>query len=161
MARKKKKPARGDKTLAVNRKARHDYLIEEEIEAGMMLVGSEVKSIRDGKASLAEAFCAYKGDELFLLQSHIAEYTQAHARNHLPVRPRKLLLHRRELDRLRQAVQREGMTLVPLEIYVKGRVLKLLIGLARGKKVHDKRHAIKERDEKREMQRALRKARDR
>lgn len=160
MGKKKKKPARGDKTLAVNRKARHDYEILEELEAGMMLAGSEVKSIRDGKASLAEAYCAFRGDELFLMQAHIAEYVQAHARNHLPVRPRKLLLHRRELDKLKQSVTREGMTIVPLEIYIKGRVLKLLVGLARGKKVHDKRHAIKERDEKREMQRAMRRDRD-
>ena len=154
--RKHKAPARGDKTITVNKRARHDYLIDEEIEAGIVLEGSEVKSIRDGKVSLSEAFCAFKRDELFLMQAHIAEYVEAHGRNHLPVRPRKLLLHRRELDKLKRAVQREGMTIVPLEIYIKGRVLKVAIGLARGKKEHDKRHSIKAREETREMQRALR-----
>lgn len=153
---KKKAPARGDKTLESNKRARHHYEIVDEIEAGIMLAGSEVKSMRDGKVSLTEAFCAFKGDELYLLQSHVAEYTEAHSRNHLPVRPRKLLLHRRELDKLRMAVQKNGMTIVPLELYVQGRVIKLLIGLARGKKLHDKRQTIKKREEERDMAREIR-----
>jgi SsrA-binding protein len=156
---KKKKPARGDKTLEVNKRARHDYEIVQEFEAGLALVGSEVKAMRDGKVSLAEAYCQFKGDELFLYQAHVAEYVQAHARNHPPLRPRKLLLHRRELEQLQRGSSRDGMTIVPLELYVKGRVIKLLIGLARGKKLHDKRQSIKERDEKREMQRAMRRDR--
>ena len=112
--------------------------------------------MREGRVSLKEAYCQFKNGELFLLQAHIAEFPQAHARNHAPLRARKLLLHRRELDHFDEAVQQQGLTIVPLAMYVKGRRVKLLIGLARGKKLHDKRQSIKERDEKREMQRALR-----
>jgi len=160
MGKKKKKPARGDKTLESNKRARHNFEIVEEFEAGIALVGSEVKAIREGKVSLKEAFCQFKGKELFLYQAHVAEYVQAHARNHPPLRPRKLLLHQRELEVLQRGSSRDGMTIVPLELYVKGRVIKLLIGLARGKKLHDKRASIKEKDEKREMQRAMRRDRD-
>ena len=156
MARSKKKRQLGDELLEDNRKARHDYEILEELEAGVVLVGSEVKSIRDHRVSLKEAFCQFRGDELFLLQAHIAEFTQAHARNHPPLRARKLLLHRRELDHLREAVKHQGLTIVPLAMYLKERRIKVLIGLARGKKVHDKRASIKEREQKLEMQRAKR-----
>jgi SsrA-binding protein len=157
MARRKKpKKGRTDPILERNRRAKFDYFIDDTLEAGIMLVGSETKAIRDGRASLAEAYCAFKGDELFLMGMHVGEYTHAHDRNHLPLRPRKLLLHRRELDRLRIAVQREGMTLVPLDLHVKNRRIKVSLGLARGKKLHDKRHSIRERDEKREMDRARR-----
>jgi SsrA-binding protein len=153
---KKKKAKLGDELLEDNRKARFDYEILEELEAGIMLEGSEVKSIRDRRVSLKEAFCQFRGDELFLVQAHIAEFPMAHARNHPPLRPRKLLLHRRELDRLHDAIRQQGLTIVPLAIYLKNRRIKLLIGLARGKKVHDKRASIKEREQQREMQRAVR-----
>ncbi len=154
MARKKKKVQPG--LLVENRKARHDYEILEDYEAGLSLQGSEVKSIRDGKASLAEAFCAFVGDELYLQQAHIAEYTQAHARNHDPLRKRKLLMHRHQLDALKDKVKLQGVTLVPLSMYVKDRRIKLAIGVAKGKKLHDKRASIKEKDQKREMDRARR-----
>lgn len=156
MARGKKKKHPGDRLLAENRRARFEYHVLEELEAGLALLGSEVKSIREGKVSLNEAYCAFKGDELYLMQAHVAEYPLAHRRNHDPLRPRKLLLHRRELDRLHDATKLEGVTIVPLSVYVKDRRIKLQIGLAKGKKVHDKRAAMKERDQKREMQRALR-----
>ncbi len=139
-----------------NRKASFDYEILERLEAGLMLQGSEVKSIRDGKVSLAESFAHFEGGELFLAGAHIAEYPQAHGRNHDPVRPRKLLLHRRELRRLGDEVQRAGLTIVPLALYTKEGIIKLEVGLCRGKKVHDKRHSIRERQETRDMQRALR-----
>lgn len=154
MARKKKKARPG--LLVENRKARHNYEILEEYEAGLSLMGSEVKSIRDGKASLAESFCAFVGDELYLVQAHIAEYTQAHARNHEPLRKRKLLMHRHQLDALKDKVRLQGVTLVPLAMYFKDRRIKLAIGVAKGKKLHDKRASIKERDQKREMDRARR-----
>ncbi|MCA9662942.1 MAG: SsrA-binding protein SmpB [Myxococcales bacterium] len=142
--------------FAANRRALHNYALIERLEAGIELYGSEVKSIRDNKASLAEAYCQFKGDELFLYQAHIAEYTLAHARNHATVRPRKLLLHRRELDRLHDAIQLQGLAIIPLKLYAKGGMIKLEIALARGKKVHDKRASIKERDQKREIDRAKR-----
>ncbi|HLT35266.1 MAG TPA: SsrA-binding protein SmpB, partial [Enhygromyxa sp.] len=153
---KKKKSKLGDEVLEDNRKARFDFEILEELEAGIVLQGSEVKSIRDHRVSLKEAFCQFRGDELFLQQAHVAEFVQAHARNHPPLRARKLLLHRRELDRLRDAVKQQGLTIVPLALYLKDRNIKILIGLARGKKVHDKRASIKEREQTREMQRAVR-----
>ncbi len=153
---KKNKAKLGDELLEDNRKARFDFEIHEELEAGIVLHGSEVKSIRDRRVSLKEAYCQFRGDELYLLQAHIAEFVQAHARNHPPLRARKLLLHRRELDRLADAVKQQGLTIVPLAMYLKDRRIKLLIGLARGKKVHDKRASIKEREQKREMQRAIR-----
>ncbi|TPV95385.1 MAG: SsrA-binding protein SmpB [Myxococcales bacterium FL481] len=142
--------------LADNRKARFDYEFLQELEAGIALQGSEVKAIRDGRISLKEAFCQFNGDELFLLQAHIGEFAQAHARNHPPLRPRKLLLKRHELDKLSDAVQKQGCTIVPTRAYIKGRVIKVSIALVRGKKVHDKRATIKEREQKREMERARR-----
>lgn len=153
---KKHKRKLGDELLEDNRKARFDFEILEELEAGIMLHGSEVKSIRDRRVSLKEAYCQFRENELYLLQAHIAEFTQAHARNHPPLRARKLLLHRRELDRLHDAIKQQGLTIIPLAMYLKDRNIKLLIGLARGKKVHDKRASIKEREQQREMQRAIR-----
>jgi SsrA-binding protein len=145
--------------LAQNRRATFDYEILERHEAGIVLAGSEVKSIRDGKASLAEAYAQFTRGELFLEGAHIAEYVQAHSRNHAAVQPRKLLLHRRELDKLEEAVRADGLTIVPLTLYLKDGRIKIEIGLARGKKVHDKRAAIKEREQTREMKRALREER--
>ena len=156
LARGKRKRQLGDELIEDNRKARHDYEVLEELEAGIMLVGSEVKSIRDRRVSLKEAYCQFRGDELFMLQAHVAEFTQAHARNHPPLRPRKLLLHRRELDHLHDAVKQQGLTIIPLAMYLKERRIKVLIGLCRGKKVHDKRASIKDREQKLEMQRAKR-----
>ena len=146
----------GERTLVANRRAKFDYELLERFEAGLVLTGSEVKSMRAGNVSLAEAYCAFRGDELFLEQAHVAPYPLAHARNHDPMRPRKLLLHRRELDRLHGAVRREGLTLVPVRLYLKKGRIKLEIALGRGKKTHDKRHAIKARDAERQMRRALR-----
>jgi SsrA-binding protein len=139
-----------------NRRATFDFEILERFEAGIELLGSEVKSIRDAKMSLGEAFCQFRGPELWLVQAHIGEYPQAHMRNHDPLRARKLLLHRKELDRLAETVARDGLTVVPLQLYLKDGRFKLEIGLARGKKVHDKRAALKEREQTREIQRAIR-----
>ncbi|MCA9637646.1 MAG: SsrA-binding protein SmpB [Myxococcales bacterium] len=147
---------RDGQVFAANRRALHEYQVIERIEAGIELYGSEVKSIRDSKMSLTEAYCQFRGDELFLYQAHVAEYVLAHARNHVTIRPRKLLLHRRELDRLSEAVRMEGLTIIPLKVYAKGGLIKVEIALCRGKKVHDKRASIKERDQKREIDRAIR-----
>jgi len=143
--------------VADNRKARHNYEIEETFEAGLALLGSEVKSLRSGKANIAEAYASEKDGELSLLNSYIAEYAQAGRRNHEPRRPRKLLMHRREIDRLIGAVQRQGMTLVPLRLYFNDRgIAKLLLGLGRGKKVHDKRETERKRDWERQKARLMR-----
>ncbi len=152
------RPARaGDRKIAINRKARRDYFIEQTLEAGIMLVGSEVKSLRNGQASVAESHAAEKDGELYLLNAHIPEYGPANRLNHDPRRPRKLLVHRRELRRLIGTVQRSGMTLVPLSIYFneRGRA-KVELGLARGKRQHDKRASEKNRDWQRQKQRLMR-----
>ena len=144
--------------LAENRRARHEYEILDSIEAGIALLGSEAKSIRDGKISLAEAYCQFHGTELWLIQAHVGEYVQAHGRNHEPLRKRKLLLHRKQLDDWADRVKLEGLTIVPLDVHLTGRVMKAQLGLVRGKKLHDKRHDIKQREAKREMDRAKREA---
>jgi SsrA-binding protein len=144
--------------LADNRRARHEYEILESIEAGLALLGSETKAIRDGKISLAEAYCQFHAGELWLIQAHVGEYVQAHGRNHEPLRKRKLLLHRKQLDDWTDRVKLEGLTIVPLDVHLNGRMLKVQIGLVRGKKLHDKRHDIKQREAKREMDRAKREA---
>ena len=152
----KMSPALGDKTIALNRKARHDYFIRERFEAGLVLEGWEVKSIRAGKAQLAESYIIFKKDEAWLLGAHISPLTSAST--HIvadPVRTRKLLLHKKELSRLYGRVEQKGFTLVPLAMYWKKGRIKLEIGLAEGKKQHDKRAAIKERDWKREKARIL------
>lgn len=143
-------------SLAKNRRATFNYEILERYEAGIMLMGSEVKSIRDGKLSLAESYAQFQGDELFLMGAHVAEFPQAHRRNHEMVRNRKLLLHRRQLDKLREQVQQAGLTVIPMEVYLKDGRIKVELGLGRGKKAHDKRASIKEREQKREVQRAMR-----
>ena len=143
--------------VASNRKARHDYMILETVEAGMALTGTEVKSLRVGKAAIAEAYADARGGEIWLLNSNIPEYLQASRFNHAPKRPRKLLLHRREIAKLIGAVERQGMTLVPLKLYfnAKGRA-KVELALARGKKLHDKRETEKKRSWERERGRLLR-----
>jgi SsrA-binding protein len=145
------------KIIADNRKARYNYQIGETFEAGVVLTGSEVKSMRAGKASIAEAYAAARGGELWLYNSNISEYKQAGRFNHLPKRPRKLLLHRRQINKLIGAVEREGMTLVPLKVYFneKGRV-KVELALVRGKKLHDKRETERKRSWERERGRLMR-----
>ena len=145
-----------EKVVAQNRRARHDYEILETLEAGIVLTGTEVKSLRGGKASLAEAYASVENGEAWVLQLHIPPYEQGNRNNPDPVRKRKLLLHRTEVDELDRAVAQKGQTIIPLKLYFTRGRAKLLIGVARGKKTHDKRHAIAERDAKREMDRAKR-----
>jgi SsrA-binding protein len=142
------------KVVARNRRAFRDYTVEERFEAGIALLGPEVKSLREGKGSLAEGYAAFKGKELFLLDMHIPEYKHKGYALHEPLRPRKLLLHRRELRKLEYAVTRRGFTLVPLQIYfLRGRA-KVEVGLAKGRKRHDKREAAKREEAKREARAA-------
>jgi SsrA-binding protein len=148
---------KGQRAAAENRRARHEYTIEETIEAGLMLTGSEVKSLRAGQASLAEAWAGPKDGAIWLLNCHIPPYEQAGQANHEPRRPRKLLVRKREQTRLLDASAREGYTLVPLKIYFNERgIAKLLLGLGKGKKRHDKRQSDKERDWKRQKARLMR-----
>ncbi|MCT8973003.1 SsrA-binding protein SmpB [Microbaculum marinisediminis] len=155
MATARKAPA--GKLVAENRRARFDYEILDTVEAGIILTGSEVKSLREGRASLSEAHAGEMGGDLWLFNVHIPEYGPANRFGHEPKRPRKLLLHRREINRLIGAVQKEGMTIVPLKIYFNERgIAKLLIALARGKKAHDKRETEKKRDWQREKARLMR-----
>ncbi len=152
-----KKPAARFKVIADNRKARFNYEIGETYEAGIALTGSEVKSLRAGKANIAESYADARAGEIWLINSNIPEYMQAHHFNHAPKRPRKLLLHARQINKLAGAVEREGMTIVPLKLYFneKGRA-KLEIALARGKKLHDKRQTEKKRTWERERGRLMR-----
>lgn len=147
----------GGKLIAENRKARYNYEIEDKVEAGLVLTGSEVKSLRSGKANIGEAYASDEGGTLYLINAHISEYKQAGRANHDPTRPRKLLLHKRELDRLRGAIQRQGMTVVPLKLYFNARgIAKAELGLAKGKQLHDKRETEKKRDWQRQKGRLLR-----
>jgi SsrA-binding protein len=151
------KSVRPFKLVADNRKARFNYEIGEVIEAGIALTGSEVKSLRAGKATIAESYADARAGEIWLINSNIPEYLQAHRYNHLPKRPRKLLLHARQINKLAGAVEREGMTIVPLRIYFneKGRA-KIAIALGKGKKLHDKRETLKKRSWERERGRLMR-----
>ena len=145
------------KVVAENRRARFDYFVDERIEAGIALVGTEVKSLRHGEGSIAESYATVEGEEVWLINSHIPEYSHGNRQNHEPKRARKLLLKGREISKLQGAVARQGLTLVPLSIYFNSRGrAKVELALARGKKVHDKRETVKERDWKREQQRLLR-----
>ena len=147
----------GRKIVADNRRARYNYEIEETFEAGIMLQGSEVKSLRAGKANIAEAYASEEDGEIYLLNSNIPTYKQAGRFNHEPRRQRKLLLHKREIDKLLGAVQREGMTIVPLKLYFTDRgIAKLELAIARGKKLHDKRETEKKRDWQRQKARIMR-----
>lgn len=148
---------KGPRAAAENRRARHDYLIEDTVEAGMVLMGSEVKSLRAGHATLAESHAGPKDGAIWLLNCHIPAYEQAGRENHEPKRPRKLLLRKKEMQRLLAAVKQKGITLVPLKIYFNERgIAKLLLGLAKGKKLHDKRQADKDADWKRQQARLMR-----
>jgi SsrA-binding protein len=149
----------GVKVIARNRRARHDYHIEDTVEAGIVLTGTEVKSLRAGRASLNEAFGQITGDEVWLHNMHIPEYTQGTWTNHDPRRIRKLLLHRKEIDRLASETAERGFTLVPLSLYFSDGRAKVELGVARGKHTYDKRHDLAQRDAAREVDRALRRRR--
>jgi SsrA-binding protein len=145
------------KLVAENRKARFNYEIEEKLEAGIALMGSEVKSLRAGRANIAESYAIEEGGELYLINAHIAEYAGAARDGHAPTRQRKLLLHAREIARLIGAIHRQGMTLVPLKLYFNARgIAKVQLGLAKGKKLHDKRDTEKKRDWERQKGRLMR-----
>ena len=146
----------GEKTITVNRKAQHDYHILRTLEAGLSLLGSEIKSIRDGRVSIREAYVRPDDDEMWLVGAHVAQYPPAASANHDPTRKRRLLLHKRQIADLRRAVESEGVTIVPLRVYLKGGRAKLEIAVARGKKRYDKRAAIAKRDAERQMERAMR-----
>lgn len=156
----KKTPQKKDggiKIVCENRKARFDYHIEERVEAGIVLTGSEVKSLRLGKANLTNAYADIRGNEAFLLQAHIAPYDKGGYANHEATQKRKLLLHRAEINKLIGKIQAKGMTLVPLKMYFKNSRAKIELGLAIGKKAHDKRDATREREVSRDMRRAMKK----
>jgi SsrA-binding protein len=154
MAERAEKPEK--ESIARNRRAKHDYQILDTWEAGIVLTGSEVKSLRNGKANISDAYGIVQGGEVHLLNLHISPYEQASYFNHLPTRTRKLLLHRREIRKMIGAVERQGLTLVPLELYFKRGKVKVVLGLGRGKKLYDKRADEKKRDDERDMQRAVR-----
>jgi len=145
----------GEKVIATNRKAYHDYFIDETYEVGIVLTGAEIKSVRAGRVSLRDSFALVKGGEAWLLNAHIAPYKHATHTSHEPKRDRKLLLHRYQINRLREKVREKGYTLVPLRMYLKDNRAKVEIALVRGKKLYDKRRAIAERDAQREVERAL------
>lgn len=153
--------AKRDPVIATNRKARHDYDIEETLEAGIVLQGSEVKSLRRGRASLVESYARIKGGEVFLEQLQIPIYEEASYQNHEPVRSRKLLLHSSQIMKLRSRLERDGFTIVPLKLYFKGSRVKVELGVAKGRKRHDKRQAMAKRDAERYMQKAAAAARRR
>jgi len=144
------------KTLATNRKAYHDYHIQDKIEAGIVLTGTEIKSIRAGRVSLGEAYVRPEGGELWLLNAHIARYEAGSYLSHEPMRPRKLLLHRKQIDNLTSKVSEKGLTLVPLKLYIKDSIAKVEVALAKGKKLYDKRESIARRETEREIGRAVR-----
>ncbi len=143
------------KVIATNRKARYQYRFHDTVEAGLVLVGSEIKSIRAGRVSLGEGFVLFEGGEAWLANVHIAQYDPASVQNHEPKRRRKLLLHRREIDRLQSRAQEKGFAVVPTRLYLKDGRAKVEIALARGKKQYDKRQVIAERDSERQVERAL------
>ena len=147
--------AKDSRTITTNRKAYHDYHVQESLEAGIALKGSEIKSIRAGRVNLSDAYARTENGELWLLNSHIASYDAASYYTHEPTRPRKLLLHRKEIDILAGKVRQRGLTLVPLKLYIKHGVAKIELGVVKGKRIYDKRETIIRRDAEREMDRAL------
>jgi len=142
------------KTVATNRKAFHNYHIGDSIEAGIVLTGSEIKSVRDGRVSLGDAYVRPERGELWLLNAHIARYEASSYLSHEPTRPRKLLLHRKEINNLTSKVSEKGLTLVPTKLYIKGSIAKVEVALAKGKKLYDKRESISRREVERELARA-------
>jgi SsrA-binding protein len=149
----------GKKVIASNRRARHEYAIEDVVEAGLVLTGTEVKSLRAGRATLTDGYGEITDSEAWLHGVHIPEYTQGTWTNHEPRRTRKLLLHRKEIDRLASSIKERGLTLVPLSLYFKDGRAKIELGLARGKRTYDKRHELAKRDAAREVERELRRRR--
>jgi SsrA-binding protein len=143
------------KIIATNRKARHEYIIEDTLEAGLVLLGTEIKSIRAGRANIQEAYITYRDGEMWVLGMHISAYDPAHRMNHDPLRPRKLLLHRREIARWVARSQQRGYTMIPLQLYLRRGRAKLEIALAKGKKIYDKRESIAERETKRRIEREM------
>ena len=146
---------KGTKTAAVNRKASHDYFIEERYEAGIELAGTEVKSIRQGKLNLKDVYCAVKDGELFVYGMHISPYEKGNIFNRDPLRPRRLLMHRKEIMKLYGLVKQDGLALIPLSVYFRNARVKVEIGLCRGKKLYDKRESAARRDAGREIDRAM------
>ena len=146
--------SQGVKQVAANRKAHHDYFIEERFEAGIQLHGTEVKSIRQGNVNLKEAFCLVKGGELFVQGMHISPYERGNIFNRDPLRPKKLLMHKREIARLYGKVKQDGYALIPLSLYLKNALVKMELGLCKGKKLYDKRETQAQKDARREMERA-------
>lgn len=146
-------------TITVNRKAYHDYHILETVEAGIALKGTEIKSIRMGRVNIRDAYARPENGELWLYNSHIAAYQPGSYQNHDPNRPRKLLLHRRQIDELSGLVSKKGLTLIPLRLYIKNRVAKIELGVAKGKRLHDKRETVARREVEREIGHALRRRR--
>ncbi len=147
--------AEGTKLISSNRRARHDYTILDTYEAGLVLTGTEVKSLRVGKASLQEAYARVEGHEIFLVGMHIPEYTHGNRQNHDPLRERKLLLHRKEIERMRGIIQQKGLTIVPLKMYWKSGRAKVELAVARGKRDIDRREDVQKREHQREMDRAM------
>ena len=148
---------KGIKQIAVNRQARHEYFVKETMEAGIELFGTEVKSLRNGGLNLKDSWCSFEKGELFVRQMHISPYEKGNIFNRDPLRPKKLLLHRRELNRLYGLVkQQQGLTLIPLQAYFKGSRVKIELGVCRGKKLYDKRADAAKRDAKRDIERAMR-----
>jgi SsrA-binding protein len=143
------------KVVCQNKKAFHDYHVEETLEAGIALLGTEVKSLREGRANLRDSYVAVEDGQAYLLNCHISPYSHGNIMNHEPTRKRKLLLHRREIARLEGKAQQKGFTLLPLKIYFKGPVAKVQVGLARGKRLFEKRDTLKEKEARREIDRAL------
>jgi SsrA-binding protein len=150
------KPSEGEKLICENRRARFDYAFDDTLEAGIALMGSEVKALRNGEASLSDAYALPEKNELFLFNAHIGAYKPATAFSHLPIRPRKLLVHRAELDRWAAKVKERGYSIIPLSLYFKNGKVKVKLGLGKGKTGLDRRDTIKDREAKREMDRAMR-----
>ncbi|MEM7344097.1 MAG: SsrA-binding protein SmpB [Chloroflexota bacterium] len=145
----------GVKVIATNRRARHDYLIEDRLEAGLVLTGTEIKSIRNGQVNIRDSYATIRDGEIWLVNANIAPYKQASHQNHDPGRDRKLLLHRREINRLTGKLQEKGLTLIPLQLYLKKSRAKIELGVARGKKLYDKRQSLRQRDDQRQIERAM------
>ncbi len=150
------KKQKDSNNLVTNRKARHEYFIEDSYEAGIALKGTEVKSIRQGSANIRDAYISFRGGEAFIENMHVSPYEQGNIFNADPMRSRKLLLHKREIRRLSASVARDGITVIPLRLYLSNGKIKVEIAVARGKKLYDKREAIAERDSKRKMEKAMR-----
>ena len=145
-----------NKTFAKNRRARHEYEIEKTMEVGIVLEGTEVKSIRAGNINIADSFCRVNDNlQVYLMNAHISQYDFGNRNNHDPIRPRLLLMHRSEIKRLYGQLKEKGLTLIPLKIYIKGGIIKMELALGRGKKLHDKRLSIKKREAQRELERVL------